>query len=394
MTKTQLNLGTFTLVVVCIFIRYAQPYTLIPAISEALLYYLFIYTPILGLALLLTVNDFKNLFLWNHVQMRTIWLLMGWMILLSLVSINKVETIKSTVGMLLYVPLILAIVHTVTTTQRLQILIKTIVLSAVFVGLHGILVFDGLFFTGLGEYLENPNGVSLYFSILLPFCYLLISYSNSLKEKALFIFATVLSLYMIVLSASRAGVMVVLFLVFVYWLQSRHKILFGVLGGIALVGVIAVVSNDYKEEVMTVTDTEYSPTTERFDMWKYSLTNLFSEKPWGWGVRNTQRLLKPITGFDGGNHSLYITFLTDLGILGFLLFARLCWINVKDLWGMFNHAQGFARDFTITCFAAFGSFMITGLVEANNYYPHMWVITALIMVGSNIYLGSPKGDRQ
>lgn len=379
-----------SIVVAALFIRIAQPNTMVPILNQTLLYYIATYVPVMIITVYLFLLTSKDPVLWQHVQIRTIWYMFTWVSFLSVISINRPETVRSTIALLLYLPLIIAIVRAVETQEHLQKIFQIIPWSLLLLSVHAIIIFrpdlypTGIFFPGLGEYIENPNGITVLFSAAIPFVYLTAQHTKQRTLKQLYYTILLLSVGMVIFAASRAGFIALMLLAGIYWVRSSKKI-YGVVAIIIFVGIASItVNSTYKEEITTITDTKYSPTLKRFDMWELSLDTLFPQKPWGWGIKNTQRVLEPITGLTGGNHSFYLTFLTDMGIVGTLLFLRLLWISVKDAHNTLKTSTEFIHDASFACMTSLLIILTIGLVEAINYMPIFWLLVAFIAATSKV----------
>lgn len=375
----QTNNGSYyILYVLSIFAIFGHIYTLVPGS-----YYIITYGFVTVLSLAIIFGS-KSWIMWEYPQMKIMWGLFFWSAFLILLTpLNPFLTLRSSMVFFLHFPIIIATIQLIDNIEKLKTLTFVISLALIFFAFNAFSSFDGTYFPGLDS-LWNPNGVSMIFCALLPFAYVMVPHEKKSLKKYCYILATIMAVSIIIMTKSRTGFVILLVYGSLYWTRSSHKILLGfVLGGTLLVGGI-IVGQEYIEEMSTSTDV--STTGSRFTMWEYTISEIFSKNPLGVGINNTTRIINDQTGHGGGSHSLYLTFLGDLGIVGVLLFLGLAFMNLRYSWNISKvNTDNVIGAFAFANFTMVVGFLVVGIMEAPNYDIFFWISTAFIVATYRIF---------
>ena len=255
-------------------------------------------------------------------------------------------------------------VHFVTTERRLRWLLLVFVLCQSFrilepVYLHVTTGYWGSFASMANwEYMNrlagapydviNPNGLA--FVILTVLCFVHYLWTGNWLGRIAYLVVVPISLYALVLTGSRSG-MVGLAVVFVsVWLKSRRKLL------LALVAVIAIplaaprMSGDLVDRYVSIVDSSAKnagTVTSRIDFLKKSFDVALRAPLFGHGLGGSREALANFGGIDRPAHNLYAEVALELGFLGLGIFLFFLWTVARELWMHQKQWRSAARAPTI-----------------------------------------------
>ena len=318
---------------------------------------------------------------------------------------NNYYAFLTTRDMLLFMPFILSTIIVVNSIDRLKIIINFII---------GIMIYVSIFSLfhhgkGTGNYFKDENDLSLFINTFLPFCYFLFLCEKKKKIKFFYAAGMISGILGIVASFSRGGFLGLLVMVAVAWWFSPKKIL-----SLLVIGMLALClfyygsevainrgSTSYLQRLTTATDTQNGTGRERIESWKAAWA-MFLHHPFGVGGNNFQVLFPEYqtSYFHHGMwgrvaHSLWFTLLSELGIIGVLIYLSLLYYNLKDIFHLkrLNATKNVNRDsqylhyLALSFLASFAGYFTSGTFLSVLYYPHYWYLTALLVSARRI------GDR-
>lgn len=333
----------------------------------------------------------------GHKQMQYTWLIVFLMGVMIPFVANRAYAFSVFYIMLLYFPFMISVLIAVDTERKLRILVDIMLFVNAF---H---VIRGIFFAETGRnvlledfsgFLKDPNDLSLYLNMMIPFSFFMMLYEKDVVRKIVYGFITLGSILLIVSSFSRGGFVGLVCISFVIWLYSPNKKLTASLAGIFVLLISVWTSHDWIENIQTISNFDDSTVNHRLVMWKASVGIWMNNPIFGVGAGNIPVYMENYIDYATRsywmvNHSLWLTWLAEMGLVGFLLFITIVLYNMRDSLFMgrikpFDEDSRFMKYFGVASFASLIGFLSSGTFLTVNYYPHFWYLTALIMVGSKI----------
>jgi probable O-glycosylation ligase (exosortase A-associated) len=294
--------------------------------------------------------------------------------------------------MALYLPFIFCAFISINTIERLKKTINILVVLMVYVSGYA-LTHGG---KGSGNYFIDENDVSLYINMWLPFCYFLLFVEKQRAIRALYITGLVLGISAVVYSRSRGGFVGLLAVGFIIWLYSPNKLVTLTIIGLSSLIIIAFASQNYWNEMSTITDLSERTSSTRIESWK-AAWKIFIDHPFGVGGNNFQVWFDKYQSeyFKRGMwgrvaHSLWFTLIPEVGLVGIYIYLRLLYHNLKDIFYLKNinskenSDKKFINYLAIAFLSSLAGYFSSGTFLSVLYYSHYWYLTALIIATNNI----------
>lgn len=300
-------------------------------------------------------------------------------------SAASFEVVRSVLG---YVFLFILIARIATTEKRIKGVIVALVLAHLYLLAMNFNVLTDpttrQYLVG-GTFLGDGNDYSLSLCILFP-CMIGIALGARNGFRKLLAWAAAAVIVMaIIATQSRGGTLGIAAILVYLWLRSSRKLVTGI--GIAMVGAIVLLyaPSQYFQRMGTVTGMTIDGSAQgRLDAWGGAI---------GMGVQN------PVLGIGAGNfrarwgktaHSTYMLALAELGFPGFICTLVLVLGNLranarlrkKLLAGGAAQPDEVRRRSTQMLDlmnAGMVGFAVAGAFLSATYYPHMYVLTALLI---------------
>jgi O-antigen ligase len=192
-------------------------------------------------------------------------------------------------------------------------------------------------------------------------------------------------------SFSRGGFVGLVAAGFVLWLLRPKKVQTLVVV-LLLAGVVLLFGNEaYWHEMSTITDTTESTAQGRLDAWK-AAWDMFKDNPLGVGGGNFPIRFHEYQPPDSGKikwgtvaHSLWMTLLSETGVVGVVLYGLLLYTNVRDLVWVTRRAHGddeasrYIHAIALALLAGLAGYFASGTFLSVLYYPHYFYLTAVIV---------------
>jgi hypothetical protein len=337
-------------------------------------------------------------------QTRMIWYFLLLLAIFVPFARNNYWAYQATTNMLAYMPFILSTVILVNTVKRLRIIITVYIVLMIYISYYS-LTHGG---KGSGNYFMDENDVSLYINMWLPFCFFLFLYEKDKFKKLFYLLGVVVGLAAVVVSFSRGGFVGLVSVAVVIWLFSPKKMLSLTLIIIAALILYFSTSEEYKQEMSTVTDTDSGTASDRMKSWA-TAWDMFIDNPFGVGGNNFAARFSEYQGdrFKRGMwgrvaHSLWFTLIPELGIIGIFIYFRLLYYNLKDIFVVKKMQAGNDLDhkylyaLSLAMLASLAGYFASATFISVLYYPHYWYMTGLIVALANIsgkyYSGSSRSQ--
>jgi probable O-glycosylation ligase (exosortase A-associated) len=380
----------FLLVVAYLFIEYVRPmdyFGFLKLIRPGMM------VDILLIISWVTLKDLNLLHLFkNSGQTEFVWAFILLLACYIPFATNNYWAYIYTLSVLKYMPFFLSAILFINSFDRLRRFFDIWVLLSVYLAIMGILG-KGI---GGSDFLGDENDFSLLMNMMLPFGFFLFMYERNNFKKILYLGSSLLEVISVVASSSRGGFVGLVAVFTVLWLLSPRKIASLLLVGV-LVGVLYYSANEkYWDRMSTIQNTQEGTAKLRIDSWK-AAWEMFKDKPLGVGGGNFPVQFPEYQGeaFSRGMygreaHSLWFTLLSELGIIGVIIYTVLLFYNLKDLFQMkrlkneVDDDLRFAAYLSMAFMASFIGYFASGTFLSVLYYPHYFYFTALIVATKHL----------
>ncbi len=329
----------------------------------------------------------------NSKQTRMIWLFVMLLAVYVPLAVNNFLAYHAFRTMILFMPFILSVVICVDSMKNLRTMILVCLAITAYVSIYS-LRHHGM---GSGNYFSDENDLSLYINMWLPFYFYLFFYEKIWWKKLIFAAGMLIGLMAVVVSFSRGGFVGLVAMTAVLWLYSHRKVLSAVIIVLATLFLFAYGSQEYWEEMSTVTDTQEGTAENRILSWK-TAWDMFLDNPLGVGGNNFQVRFPQYQGdrFSRGMwgrvaHSLWFTLLPETGIIGTIIFFMLLRYNIRDIFyirrahsSQDDPDSRYLHHLALAMIASLAGFFASATFLSVLYYPHYWYMTAIIVAAANI----------
>ena len=297
-----------------------------------------------------------------------------------------------------YLFLFIMIARIVTTRRRLYGVFVTLIaahLFLIFMNPAIVLSPEQRNYIAGGTFLGDGNDFALSLCILLGLCVQL-AYAAQSKGKKIFFWGILALLVLAVIGTQSRGGTLGMAAVFGYmWWRSPRKALGVVAIGIAAVGVLLYAPDAYFKRMSTLTAPQQESSAEgRIQAWKAGL-NMALDNALGVGAGNFPHAFPkyrsataPVRWMTA--HSMYFLILGELGFLGLLLLLRLVFgsaganAKLRNRLTKQEKSDSVQQDANIRLLnnmtASVLGFAIAGAFLSVAYYPHVFVLGALLVV--------------
>jgi probable O-glycosylation ligase (exosortase A-associated) len=381
-------------------LEYFRPQDLIGTLSAFRLPFLAT-AGVFVLFMIRVIRDPKHLVVWPR-QATTLAVLVAFMALSVLTSVNNYWAFEFWRGMVLTVMLFLLTVNVVETPSHVRRLLGVLLAA------HLFLCFKGAFqyvlgnqfgTTGMvgGNFLGDENDFALALIVIFPFAYFAIDLAGSAGKKILWSAVALLFLITIVLTMSRGGFIGMAATLVVCWLRSRRK-LAGAVGLALLVATVAILAPpEYFEEIGTIRQTDEGTAHKRREYWMAGL-RMYAEKPLiGVGPGNSKLYMSQYVDLPNANqqwgramHGTIPLLLAEMGTVGLLLYGVLLGQSVGDL-RRASRARGpdrkrisFIRYLERATGTSIVGFAVGSTFLSALYYPHIYVLAAFCVITARL----------
>jgi putative inorganic carbon (hco3(-)) transporter len=387
----------------CLFMEYARPASFFPFLNIPSLY------SILPLLLFLVtlfapgVRSAREAF--SDKQAKWIFALLG-VVFLSFVVFRAyaIEVFTSVLG---YVMLFTVIARVCTTWTRIRGVAKMLIFAHVFLlAMNPQVLLDPStrqYIKG-ATFLGDGNDFGLSICLLFPLGLWLAQTSPSKLGKLLNYATLLLLLYAIVASQSRGATLGIGATFLFLWWWSRYKVVGGVVIAVAAVGILALAPSAYTSRMSTLSNPTDGSAQGRIDAWKAGI---------GMGAKN------PLIGVGAGHfgprwgktaHSTYVLAFGELGLPGFICVLAIVIGNIRSTMNLRKRivaanlpasepeeskpvgvrdksaeapreetaAEKVSRALLYSAAAMIG-FGVAGAFLSATYYPHLYVLTGLMI---------------
>jgi putative inorganic carbon (hco3(-)) transporter len=282
--------------------------------------------------------------------------------------------------------------------QRIKGIFKALVLiHALVVGLNPQILFSGerLYLQG-APFLGDGNDFALSANIVVPLCLFLMFDAAKVRRRIVFAALLVLFLAAIIGTQSRGGTLGLIAVGIYFWLKSDRKVVTAMIAVVAVVAVFALAPPQYFARMNDITNTQEGSAEGRMLTWNAAVR---------------MALDHPLTGVGAGHfavkygaeyrtrtdvpwqtaHSIYFLTLGELGFPGIIV---LLWFFIGNLLANRRLAAALAAGggpewrrharLLAATSAALIAFAVNGAFLSVLYYPHIFVLAALLTVSRHL----------
>jgi O-antigen ligase len=319
--------------------------------------------------------------------------------------------------------------NAVDTRRKLEWAVRLFALSGTLVSLYGIAQYilgstgatawlDEEMFSGIGvrvySTLANPNVLSEYLLLVIPFCAALVVTEKAHLSKLLFAGCTAIMLACMVLTFARGGWLGLIAAIAVMLIMlDRRFILLGITGLIAMYFVLPdVILNRF----LSIGNLQDGSTSYRLSIWLGSLSMM--KDYWFSGIGPGTAAFNLVYPFYSYNtiaaphsHNLFLQVLCDSGITGIAVFLAVLWTYIRTLSASIGigaspsaaaiKTSGFKRQtaevssdasvktFKIAAIASLVGFMLQGMTDYS-FYNYRVALVFWIVVGLGVAVSRRK----
>ncbi len=391
-------------IILCFFfLEYIRPGSYMPALNA---FHLNSIVPLTALVGSFFTDKVKVSEVLQSVNSRWILFLLGLMVISGLtcdVKLYALNVFENVVGYFFMFFILKKEIHSL---DRIKGVLFVLILVHLIVGALTPKLFSGdgeRHYIGSGSFLGDGNDFALSVDIAIPFCFFLLIESKSMIKKLFFVGALGVLLFAVISTQSRGALLGLVCMGAYYWIKSERKVLGLVVAFLTVVFVLAVAPPQFFErmESMTATDEEEMEGSAlgRVLAWKASLRMVADHPLFGVGVGHFPVKYGAEYRPEGYGkmpwqtaHSSYFLILGELGIPGIIFLVSLIATNLIASERLLRHSgpitserQKTARDLVIALSASQVSFAVGGAFLSATYYPHLFLLAALLECGRDIY---------
>lgn len=400
----------FYLLVIFLFFEYGRPqsfYPIIGALHPGVILHLLLF-----LCLLLEVK------LFNLKNIPTKYFL-GLILLMSLhvpIAVNNYWAYRIWRAMVLYFIVYLSVINFVDSFPKIEKYIDMWIIINIFCAIVGIK--NGGKVPNSG-FMGDENDFALVMNMAIPFAYFMFLETNSIKKKSLYLVAVGIFITANIASLSRGGFVGLIPVILYCWYKTPRKILSTIIVALMVTTILLAASPKYWDEVRSIKEQNIQTGTGegRWYAWKITWRIFLDHPIIGVGQGNgpifmgryqsSEDLLHRPPIWGRAIHSLYFTLISELGLVGTLLFIAMLYYSHRDLKQILKlekellqkkteeNLVDFEGDLFINQlrklrFIIFGmngaliGFSISAIFLSVFYYPHFWLLIAIIVAINNI----------
>lgn len=322
---------------------------------------------------------------------------------LKLVALNKLR------NFLEYAIFSFLIIQIVNTPRKMKIFLlmflvtNSIIALIAFPKLH--YQYDVVFETGLGlgDFLGDGNDFALALNVAIPIAFFLLLGEKSLKIRVPAFGILLLLVANVILSGSRGGTVALTSTAIFSLIKIRQKVWSLILIGMFLVGVLTLAPGRYFSRIATIRDYgEDTSAQGRLYAWQGGIEMALDHPLVGVGVDNFSEnygtIYRPPAARGRSAlsaHSVYFQILGELGFSGILCLMLFVFFNFRDNSRTRNELAQRGDDFSKAAHStslgldvSLIAFLVGGAFLSAAYYPHLFVLTGMIVALKNIVQNS------
>ena len=383
----------FYLILVYLFLEYGRPQMLLKFLD-------YFHFPAITIVLLGLSVFFSGKLRFHEKQTKLYLLLLLLMIVHGPIAVNNYWALMIFITMSMDFIIFIAISNVVNDDDKFNKLVTAWLAVHLFLAVIGIMN-KGV---GIGGFLGDENDFCMTLNMIIPFSFFL-AVSESGKKRIYYILITCLFLFVVFLTRSRGGFVGLCATGIYCWLRSKNKIAVTGLVLFLAIFAVSVAPKSYWNRIGSITEEGTTAGTGELRMYHWRIAwVMFLDNPIiGVGQGNYPwefRKYEIKAGFEEGirgrslagraAHSIYFTILSELGIVGALLFLGMLYCNIKDLnyikkISLKNKGTGPGGKLSKHYYIALAlegsliTYLVSSVFISTFYYPNFWILMAFIL---------------
>jgi probable O-glycosylation ligase (exosortase A-associated) len=252
-------------------------------------------------------------------------------------------------------------------------------------------------YVATGSFLGDGNDFALSVNVAIPLCLFLLTNETKIRQKIFWGLALLFLVFAVVATQSRGGTLAVVAVGIYYWAKSNRKGIMAAMAVVAVLLVFALAPSGYFERMQDVANPEEGSAQGRIQAWSAGLRMVADHPLLGVGAGHFGVAYGSKYGKKGAPwqtaHSIYFLMIGELGIPGI---TALLWCifgnlleNRKVLRQVRARSPGDSMvnaQVLASTSAAMIAFAVGGAFLSAVYYPHIYMVAALMTASRRIAL--------
>lgn len=338
-----------------------------------------------------------------NLQIACFLLLLGGMGLGTLTAVNNGSAFQATSAMaIILLCICIPLIHFVDSLRKVKIYVNVLVVVFLYVGVWALFA-GGNGPAGAGG-AQDENYTSAMMCMAIPLAYFSIPLTTRTVAKLFYVLALGVFVAAVVIGGSRGGFLglVGAALFCVYYSPRRRQAITSLAVGVLL--VLTVAGPAYWEDMQTITDTKEATADIRLELWEIA-SRMFAYNPiigvgpgnfrWNVGTyqsaEQVEKFGRDLT-FSVVVHSTYFEILSELGLVGTVLFVTIVMRTFRDLRRLragpstetkaraAGGEPGVAQRIHFHSLALSGAlvgYLIPAAFVSFTYFSHIWLVVSL-----------------
>lgn len=398
------NSTPFNILIIYLFFEYARPSTFIPMIN-----YL---RPGIIIILLLIAILFKDGHLTDPEPLKKYptkpFLLLIILMLIHIpIATNNYWALQIFKNTFFLFVIYLGIISYVDSSDKIQTFVFAWIVINTLCALNGII--NGGMIPG-SAFMGDENDFALVMNMTIPIAFFMFPAVDSRNKKIFLALSIVLCSMGSVLSLSRGGFIGLVTVGFYCWIKSTKKVASAIIIVVLVLVAVSFAPPTFLDEIKSITEENIESGTghDRWYMWQRGwdmfLDNFFigvGQGNYPYNVGNYEPEDISVYWYSHAGrvaHSLYITLISELGILGLILYylmissiykgigKRISTIDYKQSSSRDNKLSQASIKPHISCYkstvkgmyGALCGYFVTGVFLSVLYYPHLYLVIAVL----------------
>jgi O-antigen ligase len=238
----------------------------------------------------------------------------------------------------------------------------------------------------------DPNYLAMILVAAIPLTYLFYLHSNNKLSKGYYLSCLLLFATGIFTSISRGGLLGLFFVLCCIFLKNTKKIIF-----IFVIFIMVLLFVNFAKEFYTERNTIKSTASgrvgldssaqSRLDFWSASLKLWAYHPVFGIGTNNFKSACAKELQLRGRYtevHNIFLTFLCETGLVGFIIFLRILFLNFSAINKLLK-AETIYKDFAGYLQVSLIGFLFCSLFSSTNGITMTWLLLSLPICLENAY---------
>jgi probable O-glycosylation ligase (exosortase A-associated) len=245
-------------------------------------------------------------------------------------------------------------------------------------------------YVATGSFLGDGNDFALSVNVAIPLCLFLLNNETKIRQKIFWALCLLFLVFAIVATQSRGGTLALVAVGIYYWAKSNRKGITAAAAVVAVALVFALAPPAYFERMNDVANPEEGSAKGRIEAWGVAMRMAADNPVLGvgaghFGVAYGTKYMTKQAGPWHNAHSIYFQILGELGIPGILTLLW-CIIGnlvdnrrvVREIRARSPGGNSVSEQVLGSTSAAMIAFAVGGAFLSAVYYPHVYMVAALM----------------